>query len=299
MAFTRDWQEALPDDNSNANEIDNFIKNLRVDCSDRVKDMIYGFTAGENDGVQGLKKATFKQRSSAPSTPAADIIEVYAFDDGSNCGMSAIQENGYTKQWLKKSGTSLILNCEAGDYAANSVDQDDIQLANNAYMTALDAAGTGTVDLIKAGSNDLPTLPDSSEMASNAAPTEDEGISNKKYVDDQVAAKYWPALLSKDSENNTFLKAHAYLAAQNGMVHAHADLDNGETLIGYTGATNDPAGAGVIMGYQERVTSGSPEYRSVSFAVRKDKYWEITCSGTPVIYWQPMSDAGGSPVDQD
>lgn len=117
-AFTRDWDETVPDDNNYAYDIDDFIRYLRTDCSDRLKDMVYGFTAGENDGVQGFKTLVFKQQSSAPSTPAADIITLYSIDDGSNCGLYAIQEDGYTKQILKKSGTSLILNIANGDLTA-------------------------------------------------------------------------------------------------------------------------------------------------------------------------------------
>lgn len=62
-------------------------------------------------------------------------------------------------------------------------------LGNNAYLQARNAAGAANVDMIKVGTNNLPTLPDSSEMASNAAPVEDEAVANKKYVDDQLATK--------------------------------------------------------------------------------------------------------------
>jgi hypothetical protein len=203
-SFTRNWDEANPTDNTYAHEIDEYNRFLRVDCSDRLKAMIYGFTAGENDGNPGFKILTFRQQSSAASTPNADEIVLYSIDDGTNCGLYGKNEDGYAKQILKKSGTSLILNCEAGDYAANSVDEDDIQLANNAYMTALDAAGTGTVNLIKAGTNDLPTLPDSSEMASNAAPTEDEGIANKKYVDDNIGSANYTPTAYAGQESVTF-----------------------------------------------------------------------------------------------
>jgi len=62
---------------------------------------------------------------------------------------------------------------------------ESIRMQNDTYFKSLDAAGTGTVSLIKAGTNDLPTLPDGAEMATSGAPTEDEGIANKKYVDDK------------------------------------------------------------------------------------------------------------------
>ena len=57
-------------------------------------------------------------------------------------------------------------------------------LANNTYLTAVDAAGTGTVDLIKATTGDVLQIPDGSVLATSAAPTTDAMIANKKYVDD-------------------------------------------------------------------------------------------------------------------
>jgi len=108
--FSRDWNESVPTDNTFAVDIDDYNRYLRVDVSDRLKAMIYGFTAGENDGKPGFKKLTFKQQDSAPSSPNADEIVLYAIDDGSNCGLYAKNEDGYIKQILKKSGSSLLLN---------------------------------------------------------------------------------------------------------------------------------------------------------------------------------------------
>ena len=90
-------------------------------------------------------------------------------------------------------------------------DENEIQLtskgnnlANDTYLTGTDAAGTGSVNLIKAGTNDLATLPDSAEMASNAAPVEDEAIANKKYVDDNVGSANWTPTSYAGEESITF-----------------------------------------------------------------------------------------------
>lgn len=116
-SFTRNWDEANPTDNTYAYEIDEYNRYLRVDCSDRLKDMIYGFTAGENDGLQGFKKITVKQQSAAASTPNADEIVIYSIDDGSNCGLYAKEENGNAKQFIKYDGSNLILNVADADGA--------------------------------------------------------------------------------------------------------------------------------------------------------------------------------------
>lgn len=72
-------------------------------------------------------------------------------------------------------------------------------LANNTYFTAVDAAGTGTVDLIKADANDVAVVPDNSQTATNAAPTSSTGIVNKKYVVDQITANADPAYTGGES----------------------------------------------------------------------------------------------------
>lgn len=272
MAFTRDWDESNPTDETRAYEIDDYNRYLRVDVSDRLKDMIYGFTAGENDGTQGFKELTFLQQSSAAGTPNADEIVVYSIDDGSACGLYAKNEDGYVKQILKKSGTSLILNVEAGDYAADSIDEDDIELDNDSYLLATDAAGTGTVNLIKAGTNDLCTLPDSAEMASSAAPTEDEGIANKKYVDDQDSTDH-PAYSGGES---------------------HTDGSGMITKMGYVaiGATSGTITFGSafptdVVGLSTTIKNATATLNSVTITdfTTADIDWTVNDAGMTGFYW--------------
>ena len=88
--------------------------------------------------------------------------------------------------WLDEDGNELQIT-NAGTL---NISSDDLlgTLTNETYFTAVNAAGDGTVDLIKANSSDVAVLPDGSEMASTTAPTADADISNKKYVDDQCDA---------------------------------------------------------------------------------------------------------------
>ncbi|KKN73169.1 hypothetical protein LCGC14_0403420 [marine sediment metagenome] len=56
-------------------------------------------------------------------------------------------------------------------------------LSRGQWLTSSDVAGTGSVNLIRADTNDVAVLPDNSQTATNAAPTSTAGIANKKYVD--------------------------------------------------------------------------------------------------------------------
>ena len=64
-------------------------------------------------------------------------------------------------------------------------------LANDTFFTAKDEAGTGTVDLIKAGrdeddGNDVPVVGQGARLPTTADLTEDTELVHKKYVDDLV-----------------------------------------------------------------------------------------------------------------
>ena len=185
--FERDWNESSPDGQDSVTSGDDEIRNLKVEISDRLKNMLYGLIAGENTLAQHFQYLQLYEQASV-AQPSAGFGRLYCKAVGDKAELFWHDEDGDEIQLTtggKWNGAVLsALGIPAGSYAADSIDEDDIQLANNAALTAKNAAGTGTVNLIKAGTNNLPTLPDSSEMASSAAPVEDEAIANKKYVDD-------------------------------------------------------------------------------------------------------------------
>ncbi len=65
---------------------------------------------------------------------------------------------------------------------------DAVRMSNNTYLKAIDAAGTGEVNLIKANASDVAVLTEGSELATSGAQTADADIANKKYIDDQIHA---------------------------------------------------------------------------------------------------------------
>jgi hypothetical protein len=157
---------------------------------------------------------------------------------------------------------------------------------NNSYIAAKDAAGTGTVDLIKAGASDVPVLPDGAEMASDAAPTTDVQIPNKKYVDDEIAAI--PAVTPvafgawASKSNNT-----SYQAATDGFVCATAASGSRTDVNGYTDAANPPTTLVQTDGDLPNNEGDKRRARSISFPVKKDDYWKVT--GADNVYWIPLS----------
>jgi len=97
--------------------------------------------------------------------------------------------NGKVELFFQDEDGNHIQLTETGKILFDSLSDID----NDTYLKGVDKAGTGTVDLIKAGRNeaddaDVAILPDAVRTATNAAPDEDTGVANKKYVDDQITA---------------------------------------------------------------------------------------------------------------
>lgn len=61
-------------------------------------------------------------------------------------------------------------------------------LANDTYLTATNNAGTGSVNLIKATTGDIPEILVGAVLSADTAPTVDAGVANKKYVDDEITS---------------------------------------------------------------------------------------------------------------
>jgi len=184
--FTRDWSEAAPAGTDAASVGDDEIRYLKVEVSDRLKALVYGFIAGENDGVPGCKNLAFKVREDNP-TVATSTIVLYSKDVSDEAHLYMKDESNDVRQVSKAAG---LLNIIAGDYAADSIDEDDIQLANNAPLEAKNAAGDDVLKLIKADASDDIILGDSTKghdvRLSDATATGDNDLhlADKKYVDD-------------------------------------------------------------------------------------------------------------------
>ncbi len=101
--FTKDWNESTVADTAQASTLGAVDRANQVDLSDRLKALIYGFVAGENDGIPGCKKLHFKQQSGDP-TVVADTITLYAKDVSGNNELYTKDEGGNVVQ-LTSAGT--------------------------------------------------------------------------------------------------------------------------------------------------------------------------------------------------
>jgi len=179
-----------------------------------------------------------------PTTIAANQAKLYIKD------VSEIAE----LHWIDESENSLQIT--SGGYIAgaslkdDSVDEDAIQLANNNFLKALDAAGTGTVSIIKANTNDAVQIWNSAalpaRLTTSDPPTAANHIANKKYVDDQITAGADPSYTGGNPSTHTFgggliIKMGTETASPgaNSTVTFAVPFPNALIAVVVTGNTND------------------------------------------------------------
>jgi len=202
MAHTRVWEEEAPTGTEAASLGDDRIRNLKVDIGERFEDILYGFDVSSGTGDEatvGIKKLNFKEQSSI-ATPLANQIVIAAKEADSKAELFFVDEDGNERQWTSGGKLKVI----AGDYAANSIDEDDIRLANNAYLTARNAAGTGDINLAKVNASDVTEIPVGAVLSADTAPASDPAIANKKYVDDNIGSANWTPTSYAGEESVTF-----------------------------------------------------------------------------------------------
>lgn len=164
------------------------------------------------------------------------------------------------------------------------------RLPNDTYLIGRNNADDGDINVLKVGTSNtvtfgvVTTLVDASLLSTSAAPTTDAMISNKKYVDDRVAA-------NSHAFGNAVDKSASYgaqQAATDGYVVANGLFDDGETMTGYTDSNADPIAPFCTIGAGSG--AGSNHYLSFTMPVKKGKYWKIVVGGSVasiLINWVP------------
>jgi len=182
----------------------------------------------------------------------------------------------------------------------------DARLDNDSYLKAINNAGDGTVDLIKANTSDVAVLPDGSELATSAAPTADADIANKKYVDDTFSADdstleisggnmqvkagglnatHISGILGTNDSDN--VKDTSYEAATDIIITAYAHTSANPALQALTDSSDPPT---TVVSWQNvYYPDGTGGKAALSFYCKKGNFWKITgVTGTLVINYVPI-----------
>ena len=159
--------------------LDNKIRESRYGFQERLNvDHIFGLTGTQLSDTDTGYHRDIHFYSTTSTDPILGVTAVSGTDE-----LRYTDSDG-TAVTLTSGGT---LNIGSNDIVGT--------VTNNAWFTAVDNAGTGTVNLIRASTSDVAELPDGTVMTTSAAPTTDAMVANKKYVDDDNSSTdgYTPA----------------------------------------------------------------------------------------------------------
>lgn len=243
MAWGETFDVNTPLGAADPKEGDDRLRELKAALQERIaQDHYFPLTGTEvSDTAAGEHKKVTLRQASKPSH-VADKGFIYTKDVGGATELFYLDEAGNEKQ-LTSGGA---LKCVAGDFGADSIDADDIRLANDSYLTARNAAGDSDVNIIKVNASNLVEILVGAVLSADTAPASDAAIANKKYVDDQIVADYdsgWFAVVGSSGDT----KAHSlavrpsrvkimYRKATDSTVYfeiGNDEVSNHGTAVGY------------------------------------------------------------------
>ena len=272
MGWTYTYDTDTPLGSDSPSVIDDRIREVKDGVQERMNvDHYWPLTGTEvSDAAAGQhRQIEFYGPISTP-TYAADKAWVYSKDVSSVVEIHILDESGNEIQ-LTDAGT---INIASADLLGT--------VANDTYFTAVDNAGTGTADLIKADTNDMAVLPYGAELASSTAPVGDAKIACKKYVDDNVGSANWTPTSYAGEESITF---------PNGLIMKQgADTISGSGTTTVTFAAAFPTACTRVVG-QDSSTHNTSCYEmkartltASSFKVRNDSSVSRTFSWFAIGY---------------
>lgn len=258
-------QERMNDHNGAANQGDHFWPKSGSQVSD-------------NDTGQH-RMLTLRQMAANPSTLGSYAVRT-------DLGWIFQKDVGGNGELFWQDEAANVIQISSGGKLLG----DAVRWSNNTYLVAKNAAGTGTVNLIKANASDKAEIADGAVLASSAAPTIDAGIANKKYVDDQVnglmitPAKVTNIFGGRESRTHNT----EYTAATDGIVTATCRSHSWiRGFIKIDGA-GDEIRVAENFSYQDTPGNGA----SICFPVRKGDKWRVHVGGTGsttlTLYWLPI-----------
>lgn len=274
----RNWNEASVTNATAANTIDTEINNVRIDVRERMAiDHEWDTSDSGASDIAEIGQHTKITFAAPIASPTEDTDLGYLYTKDVVTGTSTTAE----AHWLDENGNELQMTVEGkfnvgSNLVADSIDQDDIRLENDSYLTGRNNADDGDVNVVKVNTSDtltfgaVCTLPDTSALATSGAPTADAQIANKKYVDDNVgAANYTPTSYAGE-ESVTF---------PNGLIMKFGQDDEGAVSF-------DAAFPNACLGVQLTSTDGSSSYEAGATSVTASGF-TITHNGagTKNCYW--------------
>lgn len=101
MVYTRDWSNTIPIDHTTFASQPSHLRNARVDIDERLKNWIYGFTAGEAETSDGFKQIPLRAQGADPASKAS-CYQLYGKDvligGNTDTELHSVHETGGVQQ---------------------------------------------------------------------------------------------------------------------------------------------------------------------------------------------------------
>jgi hypothetical protein len=287
MSWSYTYDTNTPANTDDPQEADDRMREIKAATQERLNVTLYFPLTGtevSDDDAGEVRKIPFHEPISTP-TAVADKAFLYAKDS----------DDSYIELYFLDEQSNEIQITDQGYLVlANG------RLANNTFLKAINAAGDGTVDLIKADASDVTVINDGTQTETNAAPSDDKGLANKKYVDDSIESIVFQAPVTVDDNSDTLVVNTIYQAKTDGFIN-YRSLTQSQSGVrevrAYVGATNPPTTEIDYWG----ANTGQVISAKLAFPVKKDYYWKITKNGTissERIVWTPMKNGTANPEIQ-
>ena len=273
--FNDTYDKATPDGTDDPSEADDRMREIKAAIQERLavdhKFSLTGTEVSASDTGEHLK-ITFNVTIADP-TQVASKAHLYMKDDE-----LFYQDDTNTTKQLTNAGALNVTGAELLGI-----------LANNTYFTAVDNAGTGTVNLIKATTGDIPEILVGAVLSADTAPAVDAGIANKKYVDDVARFGVWNDR-DADGSGDTVSVDTEYTAVTDGFVVAR-QIATGAGKLSLD--MQSPTGTSRQIAAEETAGVTTGDTISATIPVRKGDTWKVvsTASGsndTTTVYWMPL-----------
>ncbi len=279
IGHTRDWLENTPADHTKFKAQPGASRELKVDISDRLKNLFYGFTAGET--TEAVKKLAYYAQGTAPSSMANAILS-FGSDVAGKCEKFYLTEDGTFIQATKIGKLHLAGAIASGTHG-------DIFFINTTGDAARLAPSTSGLPLITKGAAADPVFEAMAAAGLATDAVETDKIKDKNVTAPKVADVIGPWNLDDDEQvgggGDPMVKDTIYRAELDGFVVVNL-VSTGDGSV--TRIYCDDFTAPTTL----RMTGGSTSYGhqgGICIPVAKNDYWKVTCAkGTVAISWRSL-----------
>jgi len=231
MSFTHTLRTDTPSGKDDPREADDRIREAKAAFVERFATDHYIPESSSNtydDPDTGEhEKVTLRKQDSSP-TSESDKGFVFAKEVNGKVELFYIDSNGNEKQIT----TGGKLNISSSDIPDDSINEDHIQLSNNRWLMAKNAAGNGEVGLIGVDVDDIVRLPHGTRVGIGTP--QSGAIATQYYVSQRVAFLEYQ---TTDSEGNSLSTGYDYKVTGDGFLIIKADGSNAGTVTVYVDAT--------------------------------------------------------------